>query len=153
MDGLAGGVSNLGMIGANMLLSECLAEWKLNWWWDIGRVVVVRRSKVSLMGIIWFTRFPLNQIWSSNHVVTHLILLTQPSHHQPTTLHWHASSLSHPTVVMTNLFFILSRSIFIFHSLVTHPSHTCSHTHCSLCHVLTHASVSTTLFFSHSIIS
>jgi hypothetical protein len=30
------------------------------------------------MGISWFQRFPLNPFRSSNHVATHLILLTQP---------------------------------------------------------------------------
>jgi hypothetical protein len=85
--------------------------------------VVVRRSKVSLMGIIRFTRFPLNQIQSSNHITTHLILLTQPSRHQPTQLHRRASSLSCLIVVMANLSFILSHSIFILiHSLLILPT-------------------------------
>jgi hypothetical protein len=36
MDGLAGGLSNLGVTGANMSLSECLTEWKLYWQRDMG---------------------------------------------------------------------------------------------------------------------
>jgi hypothetical protein len=36
MDGLEGGLSNLGETGANMSLSACLTEWKLSWRRDIG---------------------------------------------------------------------------------------------------------------------
>jgi hypothetical protein len=86
MDGLEGAASNLGTIGANILLSECLMEEKLYWWQDIV-VGVVRRSKVSLMGISQFPQFPLNPFQSPNHIVTHLILLTQPLLIRPTSSH------------------------------------------------------------------
>jgi hypothetical protein len=46
-------------MGANILLLACLIEEKLYWRQDIG-VEVVRRSKVSLMGISRLQWSPLN---------------------------------------------------------------------------------------------
>jgi hypothetical protein len=51
------------------------------------------------------------------------------------------SFLCHPPFYSLTIYFYS-------YSFITHPSHVHSHTYCSLCHVLTHASVSPT-HFSH----